>query len=333
MVITRTPFRISFFGGGTDYPIWYLKNGGSVISTAINKYCYIKARYLPPFFPYNYRVSYSNQEYTQTIDEIKHPSVRESLRFMNLRKGVEILHFADIPSLSGMGSSSAFTVGLLNALYTLKNSKISKQKLALKAIHLEQDLIQENVGSQDQVITSYGGFNKILFNKNGSIKVEPLMIKPKRLKDFHYHFVLLFTGIHRYSSNVTRNIIKNVDSKFTSFEYLSSLTEEAYKFLKSNDQNYRKFGKLLHEAWLVKKDLARNVSSNKIDELYKQGIKNGAWGGKILGAGGGGFILFSVEPKYKKKFVEKMNLLHVPFEFEKEGSKIIYKNLKQSYEF
>lgn len=330
MVITRTPFRISFFGGGTDYPSWYKENGGCVISTSINKYCYINVRYLPPFFPYNFRIRYSDQEYTQTIDQIVHPSVRECLRFLKFNKGFEIQHNADIPAMSGIGSSSAFTVGLLNALYAIKKTKISKQKLALNAIYVEQEMIKEPVGSQDQVIASFGGFNKIIFNKNGSIKVEPLKIKPKRLKDLQYHCILLFTGMQRYSGSVTQKIIKNSNNNYHHLNYLSELTGQAYNFLKSNNDDFRKFGKLLHEAWIAKKSLAKNVSTGKIDEIYKTGVKNGAWGGKILGAGGGGFILFFVEPKYIKKFTAKMNLLHVPFEFEREGSKVIYQKFEQN---
>ena len=325
MIISRTPFRISFFGGGTDYPVWYREHGGAVISTSINKYCYINCRYLPPFFPYHYRIRYTKSELTQTVDEIVHPSVRECLKYMRIERGVEIQHNADLPAMSGLGSSSTFTVGLLNALYSLKGHITNKRQLALDAVHVEQELIGENVGSQDQVCAAFGGFNRIAFGGPQKILVQPLTVSDHKLTILQNHFLLLYTGFQRVASEIVGEQIEKTPVRKPELTTMMELVEEAMNVLNHETDDMEDFGRLLHEQWMVKRSLTDLISNPVIDQMYETGRSAGATGGKLLGAGGGGFLLFFVRPEMRAKVREALRkLLHVPFRFENLGSQIIY---------
>jgi len=325
MIISRTPFRISFFGGGTDYPDWYRKHGGVVLSTSIDKYCYIICRYLPPFFNYKYRIRYTIREETNTIEEIQHPSVRECLLYLNFTKGVEIQHNADLPAMSGLGSSSAFSVGLLHALYALKGKIVSKRKLALEAIHVEQERIKENVGSQDQVITAFGGFNKIVFNAQQIATVYPITIDKDKLYNLQKHLMLIFTGFSRNASMVAAEQIKNIPQKEKELKAMMEITDEAVNTLDSDNDDIAIFGKLLDDSWRIKQSLAPNITTPSINEIYESALNAGAIGGKLLGAGNGGFMLIFAKPENQPKIREKLKrLLFVPFSFENLGSQIIY---------
>lgn len=324
MIMSRTPFRISFFGGGTDYPIWYEQNGGAVIAASINKYCYITCRYLPPFFDYRYRIVYSQREAVSDINMIDHPSARECLAFMNIDKGLEIHHDADLPARTGLGSSSSFTVGLLNALYALKGRMITKRQLALDAIHVEQEKIRENVGSQDQAIAAFGGFNKITFAANHNIIVQPIILLPEKLREFQSHLMLFFTGFSRKASEIAEEQIKQTPKKARELKLMQAMVEEAISIL-SEEKPLVEFGKLLHETWELKRSLTSKISNQAIDDIYEQAIKAGAIGGKLLGAGGGGFMLFFVKPDNQPMVKEALKrYLYVPFSFEHLGSQIIY---------
>ena len=326
MIISRTPFRISFFGGGTDYPVFYEENGGAVISTTMNKYSYVTCRYLPPFFDYKYRIRYTIREETQSISEIKHPSVRECLDFMNLgNRGVEIQHNADLPAMSGLGSSSAFTVGLLNALYALKGQMMSKRQVALDAIHIEQDRIKENVGSQDQTTTAFGGFNKIEFGGSQKITVYPITVNQEKIDSLQSHLMLFFTGFPRNASDIAGEQIRKTPEKKRELKAMMDMVEEALGILNDRLDRLTDFGKLLHETWKIKRSLTTYITNSNIDEVYDAAMAAGALGGKLLGAGGGGFMLFFVKPELQRKVKEKLGkLLCVPFRFESSGSQIIY---------
>jgi len=324
MIITRTPFRISLFGGGTDFPAWYRDHGGAVLSTTIDKYCYINCRFLPPFFEHKHRIVYSKSEQVANIDEIQHPAVRETFRFMNVKEGLELHHDGDLPARSGIGSSSAFTVGLLHALYGLKGKLVSKKRLAMESIHIEQEMIRENVGSQDQVAVAFGGLNKIIFSGNHNIEVMPITISGQQLNHLQDHLLLFFTGLTRYATDIEEEKIRNINAKKTRMDGLSKMVDSAISILNS-DGNVDDFGRLLHESWLIKKSLSAQVSTSYIDDIYYVALKNGAIGGRILGAGGGGFILFYVKPEQKDNLKQKLaHLLHVPFRFDTLGSQIIY---------
>ena len=324
MIITRTPYRISFFGGGTDHPIWYEQNGGAVLSASINKYCYISCRFLPPFFKYRHRIVYSEQENVNHIDEIDHPSVRESMRYTGIKQGLEIHHDGDLPAMSGLGSSSSFTVGLLHALYGLKGEMKNKRQLALDAIHVEQNLIKENVGSQDQTAASFGGFNKIDFGGNPKISITPIIIPAERLKNFENHLLLFFTDFPRKASEIEAEKLKNFKNKGNELRAMAAMVPEGIDILKSR-KNLNDFGKLLDEGWKLKRGLASIVSTDKIDYIYEAGIRAGAIGGKLVGAGNGGFMLFFAPPERHKKIKEKLKkFLYVPFRIEYSGSQIIY---------
>jgi len=326
MIISRTPFRISFFGGGTDYPVWYRENKGAVLATSINKYCYITARYLPPFFDYKYRIRYSEREEVQNISEIKHPSARECLAFLNFdRCGVEIQHNSDLPARIGLGSSSAFTVGLLNTLYALKGKMVTKRQLALEAIDIEQDRIKENVGSQDQTTAAFGGFNKIEFGGVQHIQVQPVTLNAKKLQLFQDHLMLFFTGFARTASEIAGEQIKKTPEKKNELKRMEEMVDEAISIINGSSSDITDFGRLMRETWMIKRSLTNKITTPFIDNIYETAIKAGALGGKLLGAGGGGCILFFVEPKNQSKVKEKMkNLLYVPFKFENLGSQIIY---------
>jgi len=326
MIISKTPFRISFFGGGTDYPVWYRENQGAVLSTAIDKYCYITIRYLPPFFPHKHRIVYSKIEMVNDINEILHPAVRATLQFLNIDKGIEIHHDGDLPAKTGLGSSSSFTVGLLNSLYALKGVIPSKLQLAKEAIHIERDILKENVGAQDQVAAAFGGFNKINFNGKDEIKIEPITIGKERIKRLENHLMLFFTGFSRTASDIAKSQIENTPNKKRELSLMYQMVDEAIKILNEKG-DIKDFGKLLHEAWLLKKSLTDKISTPEIDNIYEKALQAGALGGKLLGAGGGGFMVLFVPPENQPGVREKLkNLLEVKFHFENEGSKIIYYN-------
>lgn len=336
MIITRTPFRISFFGGGTDYPIWYRDNIGAVISTTIDKYCYISCRYLPPFFNYKYRIRYTNREETQSINEIEHPSVRECIKFLNIEKGIEMIHASDIPAQSGIGSSSSFTVGFLNSLYALKGNIVTKRQLATDAIHIEQDIIKENVGSQDQVAAAYGGFNKIEFKKlNGNrpeFDVHPITIGKEKLLNLQNHLMLFFTGHSRNASDIAKEQIKRTPDRKNELNSMLEIVDRAADILNGRDSDIIDFGKLLHRSWEIKRCLTNKITNEDIDHIYESALKSGALGGKLLGAGGGGCILFFVEPDNQYKVREKLkNLLYIPFKFENLGSQIIHYEPREEF--
>ena len=332
MIISRTPLRISFFGGGTDYPVFYEEHGGAILSTTINKYSYVICRRLPPFFDYNFRVRYTMREETNTIDEIIHPSVRECLKFMNLNFGIEIQHNADLPAMSGLGSSSAFTVGLLNSLYALKGELVTKRKLALEAIHIEQDIIKENVGSQDQTAAAFGGFNKIEFGGRRIIWVQPITLDQSKIEILQSHLMLFFTGFPRNASEIAAEQIKATPQKTSDLKAMMEMVEEAVKVLNSHQDNYDDFGRLLHETWQLKRNLTRRITTSQIDEIYEAAIRAGALGGKLLGAGGGVFIMLFVKPENQPKIRNKLGkLLYVPFNFHDLGSQIVYYAPEQNY--
>jgi len=324
MIISRTPFRISFFGGGTDYPVWYKKNGGAVLCTTINKYCYITCRYLPPFFEHKHRIIYSQMEQVQDIDEIRHPCVREALRFTGITEGVEIHHDGDLPARTGLGSSSSFAVGLLHSLYALKGIMPSKMQLAKDAIHIEQNMIKENVGSQDQVSTAFGGFRRIDFSGEHHIELRPVTIKPERLEQLQDCLMLFFSGLSRTASEIAGEQIKQTPKKKRELTEMYRMVDEAMNIL-SGDGDLVEFGKLLHENWQLKRSLTDKISTPYIDYVYDAATRAGATGGKLLGAGGAGFIIFFVKPELQPEVTESLKgLLHVPFRFENPGSQIIF---------
>lgn len=324
MIISRTPYRISFFGGGTDYPNYYLQHGGKSLGVTINKYCYLKVRELPPFFNYKHHIVYSKQEHVNNFDEIQHPSVRETLKYFNLPYGISIHHDGDIPARSGMGSSSAFTVGLINALHALQGQHISKSKLSQEAIFVEQMLIKENVGSQDQVMTAYGGLNVINFLQNGKISVEPIIMNHNRLKVFEQNILLFFSGLSRTASIITEEQIKRTSLNCTNLDHMKSLVDEAYDILINPIRNMNEFGELLNKTWELKKTLSSEITNSEIDSIYNKAIQAGAIGGKLLGAGGGGFMAFYCEPHFQNSVILALkDYLHIPFNFDFDGSKII----------
>jgi D-glycero-alpha-D-manno-heptose-7-phosphate kinase len=331
MIISRTPFRISFFGGGTDYPEWYRKHGGAVLATTIDKFCYITCRYLPPFFEHRICLVYSKIEYCQTIDDIAHPAVREVLRFLGIQRGVEIHHDGDIPARSGMGSSSAFTVGLLHALYALTGRLASKHQLAMEAVHLEQEVLKETVGSQDQVLAAYGGFNHITFAPNGEISVRPVTLSRERMLELNAHLMLFYTGIKRTASTIADTYVNGLDEKRRELRLMRELVDEGVAILGSG-QDLGGFGELLHEAWQAKRSLSAKVSNSQVDDIYEQARTTGAIGGKLIGAGGGGFILLFAPPARHAAIRERLGkLIHVPVKFEFGGSQIIFFDREEDY--
>lgn len=331
MIISRTPFRISFFGGGTDYPAWYRKHGGAVLATTIDKYCYITCRYLPPFFEHRIRVVYSKIENCQTVDEISHPAVREVLRYLNIDRGIEIHHDGDLPARSGMGSSSSFSVGLLHALYALKGQMPNKHQLAQESIYIEQEILKETVGSQDQVSAAYGGFNIIEFPPSGDISVRPMTLTQERIEELNSHLMLFYTGIIRTASNVAESYVNNIENKRQQLRIMNDLLKESITVL-NKGKNITGFGELLHEAWQAKRSLSNKVSNPNVDEIYNQAIAAGAIGGKLTGAGGGGFMLLFVPPEKQMKVREKLKgLIYVPFKFEFSGSQIIFFSRQNDY--
>jgi len=325
MIISKTPFRISFFGGGTDYPVWIKEHGGAVLGTTIDKYAYLSCRYLPPFFEHKYRIVYSQMENVKSINDIDHPSVRECIRFSNIQSGLEIHHDSDLPAKSGLGSSSTFTVGLLNCLNSLKGEYSSKENLAKNAIHVEQNLIGESVGCQDQIHAAYGGFNHIEFLQNGSFRVNPVIVKPETIQELQNYSLLFFTGFSRFASNIAAEQIKKTPEKKKEINIMQDMVIDALKILSGANGTIEDFGKLLHESWKLKRSLTDKITSDAINNIYETALKAGAIGGKLLGAGGGGFILFIAKPESHKLIKQKLkDLLNVSFKFEKTGSSIIF---------
>lgn len=323
MIISRTPFRMSFFGGGTDYPAWYNEHKGAVLATTIDKYCYITARYLPPFFEHKSRIIYSKMEHITNIEDIDHPSVREVLKFLNIREGIEIHHDGDLPARTGLGSSSSFTVGLLNALYALKGMMPTKEQLATEAVHVEQDLIKENVGCQDQTLAAYGGFNFIEFGGPNHLQVRTVTVGPERLRELQSHLMLFFSGFSRTASEIAATQIKNTPNKTKELTQMYALALQALEVLKKGD--ICDFGKLLHESWQLKRSLSEKISTSHIDEIYNAAREAGAQGGKLLGAGGGGFVLIFAKPEDQPKIRARLkDFLEIPFKFESLGSQIIF---------
>ena len=324
MIISRTPFRISFFGGGTDYPAWYREHGGAVLAATIDKYCYLSCRYLPPFFEHRTRLVYARIENCKTNADIDHPSVRQVLSYLKIDRGLEIHHDGDLPARSGMGSSSSFTVGLLHALHALRGSMPSKEQLARESIHVEQDLLQEVVGSQDQVLAAYGGLRHISFPPQGDILVRPLTIGQDRIAELNAHLMLFYTGVKRTASDIAQTYNAWSDSRQRQLHVMSGFVAEGLSVLNSR-QDLTAFGKLLHEAWNVKRSLSTRVSNSYVDGLYEAALGGGALGGKLTGAGGGGFLLLFVPPPCQAAVKDKLaKLIHVPFKFEFSGSQIIF---------
>jgi len=323
MVITSTPLRISFFGGGTDYPVWYRQYGGSVLATTINKCCYITCRRLPPFFEYHSRISYSKVENVRRNDAIEHPSVRGCLQFLGIDEGLEIHHVADLPARTGLGTSSAFTVGLLLGLYALQDRMRDKQALAADAIHVEQELLQEAVGAQDQVSAAYGGFNRINFHTDGSIEVKRVLTAPSRLAELEQHLALYFTGFARTASEIAQEQVRMTPQRKQELEHMLQLADEAEAIVASA-RSLDEFGRLLHEGWQIKRSLTQRITNASIDAIYEAGLSAGALGGKLLGAGGGGFMLFFVPPERRQDLRERLKkLLCVPFSFSNRGSNVV----------
>jgi len=324
MIITRTPLRISFFGGGTDYPVWYREHGGAVLSTTIDKCCYITCRNLPPFFEYHSRISYSKVENVVNNHSIEHPSVRACLEFLKINDGVEIHHVADLPARTGLGTSSAFTVGLLLGLYALKNQMRDKRTLAADAIYVEQELNKESVGAQDQVSASYGGFNRITFQVDDAIEVNHVVTTRHRLAELEQHLALYFTGFSRIASEIAKEQIRVTPQKRRELETMFQMVSEAEAIVTSPSRSINEFGQLLHESWKVKRTLTQNITNNSIDQIYQAGLSAGALGGKLLGAGGGGFMLFFVPPEKREALrLQLKKLLCVPFGFSRNGSQVI----------
>lgn len=324
-LVSRAPFRVSFFGGGTDYPAWYLKNGGAVLSTAINKYCYLTCRYFPPYFTNIHRIVWSHIEVVQSISEILHPAVRVALPAYGFddKAGVEIHHQGDLPARSGIGSSSSFAVGLILALKAMKGETISKHELAIAAIDLEQNHLRDVVGSQDQVAAAYGGINVIRFNPDGSIQVEPLKLSPDRRTAFESRFLLFYTGSNRFSSDHSKAIIENIDSKNERLNAMHKMVFEAADILRSGDLD--DFGRMLDQTWKLKRGLSGSMSTTAIDDVYATAIAAGALGGKLLGAGGSGFMAFYV-PEGRQQAVRQAlrNLICVELKIDDTGATLLY---------
>jgi len=331
MIISRTPVRVSFFGGGTDYPGWYRQHGGAVLATTIDKYSYITLRYLPPFFEHRYSLVYSKIEHRKTVDEIDHPAIRGVIRYMNITRGLEIHHDADVPARSGMGTSSAFTVGLLQGLYALTGRMATKHQLATESVHIEQDLLKETVGSQDQVLAAYGGLNHITFQQNGEIIVTPVTISRQRILELNAHLMLFYTGIKRTAATIASSYVTSIGDKRRSLRIMNDLVTESLSILNS-DQDIMAFGDLLHEAWQTKRALSTQVSNPAVDSLYDEARAAGALGGKLTGAGGGGFLLLFAPPEQHVAIRARLSsLIHVPFQFEFSGSQIIFADRERDY--
>ena len=315
---------MSFFGGGTDYPAWYREHGGSVLATTIDKYCYISLRELPPFFAHKFRVVYSIVENVSEVGEIAHPAVRAVLEWLGADKGLEIHHDGDLPARSGLGSSSAFTVGLIGAMHALRGRHISKDELATAAIHVEQCLLREPVGVQDQISAAFGGFNHITFRHDGSFDVVPMVVPRERLDALQEHLLLVFTGTSRTSADVASTIVENLGDRAAEMRGLQDMVDRAVGVLSSASTDLVEFGRLLDEGWRLKRRLSTRVTNKAIDSLYETALGAGAIGGKLLGAGGGGFMLLFVRPEDRERVRDALgDLIVVPFKFETSGCRVV----------
>ncbi len=324
MIISRTPFRISFFGGGTDYAPWFREHGGQVIGTTIDKYCYLSVRPLPPFFEHRNRIVWSKIEMVNSIEEIEHPTVRAVLSQQGFAEGLEITHQGDLPARSGLGSSSSFTTGLLNVLMALKGRSISKRDLANEAIRIEQEVMKEAVGSQDQVWAAYGGLNRIQFNTDGTYMVSPMIVSREKKRRLADSLMLFFTGISRSGIEIAARQIDRLEKHEIDMHAVADLVDEAARLLEGSDDPTEELGRLMHEAWMMKRTMAAGVTTPHVDDIYQAGLDAGAIGGKLLGAGGGGFVLFVVPPERQAGVKERLSeLVHVSFDFENEGSRIV----------
>jgi D-glycero-alpha-D-manno-heptose-7-phosphate kinase len=333
MITTRTPLRISFFGGGTDYPVWYREHGGAVLATTIDKSCYINCRWLPPFFEYHSRISYTKVENVRSNQDIQHPSVRACLQYLGIDEGIEVHHIADLPARTGLGTSSAFTVGMLLALYALRNQMRDKQTLAKEAMYVEQELLREAVGAQDQLSAAYGGFNRLDFHTDGSTKVTRILTPGTRLAQLEQHLALYFTGFSRIASEVAKEQVRITPYKKRELETMLQMVKEGEAILTDPNRPINDFGRLLHETWRVKRTLTEKISSPKIDEIYEAGLAAGALGGKLLGAGGGGFMLFFIPPECRAALRARLKrLLCIPFAFSKKGSDVVVYEPEEVYD-
>lgn len=324
MIISRTPFRISFFGGGTDYPVWFEEHGGQVLSCSIDKYCHISARWLPPFFDYKHRIVWSRIENVNHTSEIIHPSVRACLKHLHIEDGLEVHHNGDLPARAGLGSSSAFTVGMLHALYGLAGQMRSKQQLATDAIHIEQQVLGEAVGIQDQTAVAHGGFNHVEIRQDGRCLIHPVILPAQRLQLFQSHLMLFFTGISRFSHEIAQAQIEQMHRRTCELGQMYQMVNQAISILNSQ-QPLSDFGGLMHESWMLKRSLTNRISNPDIDRLYETARNTGAYGGKLLGAGGGGFMLLFADPENHEAIRQKLShVLEIPFKMEFDGSRIIY---------
>lgn len=330
MIISQTPFRMSFFGGGTDMEEYFKEYGGAVLSTSFDKYCYVNVRHLPRFFDYSTEVSYSKTERVTSVDDLQHPAIRNAMKMLDMHE-IRLTYEADLPARSGLGTSSSFAVGMLNAFYALKGKYADKKKLADEAIYLERVLCDEAGGWQDQIAASYGGFNRINFNADG-YEVLPLIISPERKKELNKNLMMFFTGFTRFSSDVQKANKLDKKDKIGQLQEMYALVDEAEKVLTNNACDLNEFGRLLDHTWKLKRQTGAAVSTDSIDHLYAKGIEAGALGGKLLGAGGGGFLVFYVEPEYHNAVKTAMSdLMYIPFEFENGGTRIIHYT-PESYE-
>jgi D-glycero-alpha-D-manno-heptose-7-phosphate kinase len=324
MIISRTPFRISFFGGGTDYEPWFREHGGAVLATTIDKYCYINCRFLPPFFEHRSRVVWSEIERVMDRGQIRHPVIRVVLEMLGIDEGVEIHHNGDLPARSGLGSSSAFTNGMLLAAHALLGRMIGKRELAELAIHVEQRLLHENVGVQDQISTAHGGLNKITIAQDGRFSVDPVIAPRQRIDRFHEHLTLFFTGVSRNASEIAGEQIASIGKKQSEIHAMRALVDEGERIL-TGTGDLAEFGRLLDETWKLKRGLSAKIAPAFVDDVYGKALKAGAIGGKLLGAGGGGFILFFVPPERQPRLLAELaGLVHVPFELETGGAQLIH---------
>lgn len=330
MIITKTPFRMSFFGGGTDMENFFRENGGAVLSTTFDKYCYVNVRHLPRFFDYSTELSYSKTERVTDIDMIQHPAIRNAMKMLDMHE-IRLTYEADLPARSGLGTSSSFAVGMLNAFYALKGKYADKKKLADEAIYLERELCKEAGGWQDQIAASFGGFNRINFSDEG-YEVLPVIISPERKRKLNQNLMMFFTGFTRFSSDVQKANTIGKGDKTKQLKEMLLLVDEAEKVLTDRQTDLNEFGRMLDHTWKLKRQTGNAVSTNDIDLLYEKGMKAGALGGKLLGAGGGGFLVFYVEPDKQDKVKHVMdNLLHIPFQFEDGGTQVIHYT-PESYE-
>ena len=328
MIITQTPFRMSFFGGGTDFSGFYNEHGGAVLSTTFDKYCYVTVRHLPRFFEYKTHLTYSKTEQVNSVDEIQHPAIREAMKWLDMRE-LRLTYESDLPARSGLGTSSSFAVGMLEAFYALKGQYASKRKLADDAIYLERTLCKEAGGIQDQIAASFGGLNRINFTKEG-YSVNPIIISPERKEKLNSRLMLFFTGFSRFSSDIQKGTEKSMRDKTQQLLEMYHLVDQAEEILVNKDKDLDEFGRLLDYTWKLKRGISGGISTDSIDAQYERGMAAGALGGKLLGAGGGGFLLFYV-PKGKEAAVKEAmkDLLFVPFKFENEGTKVIYYNAEK----